>query len=125
MIEQSYNFIANPYEDNINVIFTDDIKRSITDQCKRLKINPKPYLPIGAGAVVCQVKEKNYRGTWCLFDVNKYNPGIVVHETVHLSYNILNPRGLKLNNHTEEAFAYLQQFIFNQITDFYDHFINN
>lgn len=42
----------------------------------------------------------------------------VVHESLHLTNRILYRRGLHLSPETEEAFTYLQQFLFKEISHF-------
>jgi hypothetical protein len=40
-----------------------------------------------------------------------YNIGTLTHESSHVVFRVLRDRGMKLNNHTQEAYAYLQDSI--------------
>lgn len=109
------------WEDTINVIFTDDIKISIKEQCERLNFSPKRYIKglKHTDAVVCNVKEETYRGTWVLFNFKHCNEGIIVHECSHVTFGLLDKRGIYLGERTQEVFAYTEQWLFNQINSFY------
>ena len=49
----------------------------------------------------------------CTTDI--WNAGIILHETLHLTNNILYRRGLKLTPETDEAYCYLHQWLFREV----------
>lgn len=49
---------------------------------------------------------------WLSYDAS---PGVVAHEAFHATVNILNDYGLTLSKDSEEAYAYLQQWMVNRI----------
>jgi hypothetical protein len=123
MMEEVLIITDHVWEDTINVVFTDDIKRSITEQCGRLNIPSKRYTKglKHTDGVVCNVKEKNYRGTWVLFNFKHCNEGIILHECNHVTFGLLDKRKIYLNERTQEVYVYTQQWLFNQINKFYKH----
>lgn len=52
---------------------------------------------------------------WVFFDPVDFSLGAIVHELGHATYEIMNFIGLQLSD--QEAFCYLQQFIFEEILD--------
>ena len=130
MVEDVYYIDSDHvYQDMVSVVFTDDIDESIKDQCARLKISDKKLLGNNtAAACVCYVNEvskagKKVSATWALFDVRKINNGIIVHECVHLAFQMLNDRGLKHKSSTDEAYAYLTQWLYNKISGFHKRYL--
>jgi hypothetical protein len=117
------------FQDAVNVIFTDDIDESIKQQCSRLKIDTDNLVGgIPSSACVCFVDKistsgKKILATWALFDVNKINDGVIVHECIHLSFYMLDRRGLKHVEETDEAYAYTTQWLFNKIKGFHKEYI--
>lgn len=120
-IEQVLIIKNHVWEDTINVIFTSDIKKSIEEQCERLSIPSKRYVKglKHTDGVVCNVHEGDYRGTWVLFNFQHCNEGIIVHECSHITFGLLDKREIYLNERTQEVYAYTQQWLFNQINNFY------
>jgi hypothetical protein len=49
-----------------------------------------------------------------------YGFSVVVHETNHLTFDILSDRGIKFNKHTKEVFAYYQDWIAGKCRDYLD-----
>jgi hypothetical protein len=131
MTEEVYHIEDHIYQDLIDVVFTDDINQSIREQCKVKNISTKDLIGGDMSACVCCIDRKNKTtgqrvyGTWALFDVNKTTPDIIVHECVHLARTLAHKRGLWFTEETEEAYAYLIQWLFNKINGYYNDYKNS
>ena len=113
------------FAEAVNVVFTDNINESIKLQSEYHKIDPKPYLTSpNTSGVVCHVYEQDYRATWVLFDINKVDEGVIVHEVIHIVFNILTIREINHVLETDEVFAYTTQWFFNKIFDFWNEITN-
>lgn len=51
------------------------------------------------------------------FSEKKPNIGLIAHEVFHAVYNLLERIGIRLSSDSEEAYAYLTQFLINEITN--------
>lgn len=53
--------------------------------------------------------------TDCTLYLSNVNDALLVHELFHVTYKILSKIGMELSNDSEEAYAYLQEYLFNQV----------
>jgi len=120
-IEEVFVISGHIFQDVISIIFTSNINDSITWQCKHKKISPAKFIADKdkINAIVCYVDDGDLQETWVLFDINKINTGIIVHEVTHVVHDILSKRDIKLSHKTEEVFAYTNEWFFNKINDFW------
>jgi hypothetical protein len=113
------------WEDVINVILTDDINATIKHNAEVNNFNPDKYLTDHADAVCLDIEEPGFNSCALIFDISKINVGRIVHETNHLTYNILDKRDVPLNDETMEVYAYTQTWLFNKVYDFWVEFEKN
>lgn len=118
------------FQDFVSVVFTDNIDESVTGQFKRLGLTLADKFKDGDTGAACvwtinELNKSNKRvyATWMLFDVNKINPGIIVHESVHLCLELLLKRGIKHKPSTDEVYAYTTQWVFNKVSVFYADYL--
>lgn len=107
----------------LNVIITDDINRCITNQANLKGFDTKEYLLEDNDAydgVVIRFNEKQFSGIAMLLHYSLITDNIIVHETSHAAFRILEQRGVELNDHTTEAFAYLEEYIFSKVKEFFE-----
>lgn len=66
-----------------------------------------------------QFLRQNKYYTPCIW-ISSYSSPIIAHETLHLTFKILNRAGIYHTPNSEEAFTYYQQYLFDQIIDRYN-----
>lgn len=111
------------WDARLNVVITDDINRCIESQGKIKGFNTEKYLLTNSDdydGVVITFEEKEFTGVAVLFIYSKMEDRVIVHETSHAAFHILDARGVELNKHTTEAFAYLEEYIFSKIKKFFE-----
>lgn len=121
---RSAKLFVTPYGDEIRIIFTKKLEEA-KDYVRRNK--PKEfnenfghlestYEGLGGACFY------SYDDLHFVFFKSKPNSvqdfSVIVHECVHLADRILHRRGLKLCPETEEAYTYLVQFLFKEISYF-------
>jgi len=48
--------------------------------------------------------------------------GIIVHESIHVAYNVFHNKGIYCNPDNHEHFAYLVEYVFNKISKIIENF---
>lgn len=123
-MEEIYIINDHIFEDIISVIFTDDINETIKHNAKVNNFEPGKYLVDHADAVCLDIEEPGFNSLALIFDIAKINAGRIVHETNHLTYNMLDKRDMPLNDETMEVYAYTQTWLFNKVHNFWIDFKN-
>jgi len=114
------------YGENIFIIYTEDGKKALSFIKRKLPKNTDlgntEYILTGNfekdknNAMYTYTADENVGFMVCGDDSNNvYNLSIISHECLHLTFKILNHRGVELCHESEEAYTYLHQFLFNEV----------
>lgn len=106
-----YLYTDNMYEYTLEILFTDNIVKTLSNLYKRWKLKTEAY-NCEACTVIClneATDESDIHKYALIFDVNKLTHNVISHECLHLSTFILNDRNIDLegSNDDYENFAWL------------------
>lgn len=96
--QQRYLYTDHKYEYTVEIIFTDDPKRSLCNLYKRWGIDEDPIDGV-ALTVYCENKSGSYIdiGRYALiFGYEHFTPNVIAHECTHLTMAILGDRSIDL-----------------------------
>lgn len=113
------SFKCDVWQDTIHIIISEDIKNALADTLRKHQISEKTileeYTPCERTDVfVVTVKEPELYSRFVVLRPST-EVSSIVHESEHLTHDILSYRGIKHCDETDEVYAYTQQFIFNNI----------
>lgn len=108
--------IENWGGDCIQVIISENIESSTTAACTHFKL-PKRYISTSGQGSFIWVEEKHYKGYWLLINRRYMNDRVIVHEAFHATVCLLQNKGLKLKRSSEEAYAYLLDYIYGELVN--------
>lgn len=63
------------------------------------------------------VEEKQHQSYNLFIKLKTVSDRIIVHEVFHCTHRILQNKGMKLNDDTEEAYAYFLDYLFGKVTE--------
>ncbi len=112
--ENKYQIPINTWDSTVNLIITENISKSKIKLGKRLKLEKEELEEDEDAAAWFITDSLNYGNYYiiCPLDIEDY---ILVHETAHASFKILEDHGVYSSADNDEAFTHLQADIFRQI----------
>ena len=107
--------VAVPFMDMVNICVCNDIKKFAEKELKDLNASDqliKDIIPEDPGyGLSIEINDEGIHIMMVLVELEA-DISTLVHETVHITHYILEPRGLSHNSFTDELYAYYQQWFF-------------
>jgi len=99
-----YRYIDSLYEYTLDIIFTNDVKRSLKSLYKQWNISEEVHDCEGC-TVICQGKEDKYQDISkyaLIFDYSKLTNNLIAHEIQHLAAFVLSDRSIDLEGGNDD-----------------------
>jgi len=118
------HFQTPVFKDKVNLVFCKDVYTAIVE-LEELEAFAKSFMDGNVVDTIDFLKDSN-AGVFCYNNMNfiilPYNAtrGVIAHEIFHLAVKILNRRGLKFSDDSEEAYAHLIDWLTEEIYSHHD-----
>lgn len=123
IFDKEYRLSTHIWFDHYGIIFTSDIMKAIEQRFKKHKVKGTIEVDYQNAAALFvnlrEIKEIPHVSGWLLFDMKHIDSGVIAHECLHATCNLLKSKSFTLTEDSEEAYTYTQQYFITKVSEFY------